>query len=129
MADILKALSQKKYFHSLAGASEEQIDGAEKDLGVKFDLDYRKILCNYGTVSFDGHEIVGICSFRRLNVVDVTNEERKDNDNIKAGYYVIERSNIDGNIIWQNSSGAIYRAQRGMLPVKIYDSLAQYFDV
>lgn len=107
------------------GRTDEEIESAEKQLGVRFALDFRCYLKGIGLVSFDGHELTGICKSTRLNVVDVTLAQR-ERFSEAGSWYVIEEANIDGIIIWQSSSGDIYQTAPGRKAQKIYSSLAEY---
>ena len=75
----------------------------------------------------NGHELTGLGASSRLNVVDVTLEERQRNLNISPDWYVIEQTNIDGMVIWQSETGEIYQAvnEAGK---KICGSLMEYIE-
>ena len=90
MSDFISILEQKKAFHSLKGVTSEAIKDAEEKLGLKFANEYVDYLKEYGVASFFGHELTGICSSARLNVVDVTIEERNYNQGIPSQLYVVE---------------------------------------
>ncbi len=91
------------------GVSEADICDAEKKLGVQFAEDYRKYLSDYGIAAANGHELTGITRSSRVNVVYVTENERKvcDLQDIH-NMYVVEQAGIDGIIIWQSSDGKIW---------------------
>ena len=99
---------------------------AEKELNLKFSDEYKEYLLNYGVASYCGHELTGLCDFQRLNVVNVTLEERNYNSLIPLEWYVVERANIDGIVIWQNVSGEIYLSRPYQEAVKIAESLEEY---
>lgn len=108
------------------GASQEDIEKAEDILKIIFSSDYREYLKKYGAVLFDGHELTGISKAKQLDVVSVTQEQRKYYTAEDAkDMYVIENLNIDGVIIWQGSDGTIYETQ-GNRKNKIYASFAEY---
>ncbi len=108
------------------GASQEDIEKAEDILEITFSSDYREYLKKYGAVLFDGHELTGISKAKQLDVVSVTQEQRKYYTAEDAkDMYVIENLNIDGVIIWQGSDGTIYETQ-GNRKNKIYASFAEY---
>lgn len=75
-----------------------------------------------------GHELTGICKAARLNVVDVTQDERQYNS-VPVDWYVIEQTNIDGIVIWQTASGTIYETCPGSEADKICDSLEEYISL
>lgn len=105
--------------------SMEQIYEAELRLELSFSEEYRQYLHEYGAVSFYGHELTGICSSKRLNVVDVTMTERKYTD-VPDDWYVLEQGNIDGIVIWQATNGSVYLTAPGRKARKIADSLFAY---
>ena len=113
-------------FFSTGAVEESLIAEAEVGLGVVFADDYRECLSLYGAVSGNGHELTGICNAARLNVVEVTNEEKELRNDIPAEWYVIEQLHIDGVVIWQANDQSIYRTVPGREPEKIYDDLFSY---
>lgn len=108
------------------GKSEIDIKNAEKILSVIFAKDFHTYLLEIGLACFDGHELTGICASPRLNVVDVTTNERENNPNVPKDWYVIEQANIDGIVIWQNSKGEIYQTQPCRDSIKIANSIVEY---
>ena len=79
-----------------------------------------------GLASFDGHELTGLTNISRLDVVTVTKEQRAINTNIPESWYVVEETNIDGIIIWQNELGHMYQTSPSGIPQKIAHSLLEY---
>lgn len=59
LIDIFKRLEKKEDFEYGIAQSDEQINGLEQKLGVKFPIAYRKFLESYGYVSFFGGAIYG----------------------------------------------------------------------
>ena len=90
-------------------ASQQEIAIAEKKLCLKFANDYREYLRVYGSITFYGHELTGICNAPYKNVVYATLQERDFFDSIPDNWYVVERTNIDSTIIWQSSKGVIFQ--------------------
>lgn len=129
MSTIVKKISAKPYFKALSRASQEQIAEAQKTLGLEFSCEYNEYLSELGIATFDGHELTGICSSKRLSVVDVTISEREKNPNTPADWYVIEQANIDGIVIWQSGAGEIYQTMPGASPMKLCNSLSEYIDL
>ncbi len=101
---------------------------AASELNLQFAADYCEYLLNIGLVAYDGHELTGVCKSSRLNVVSVTKEERKKNRSIPRGFYVIEKANIDGIVIWQKSTGEIFETVFDSPPTKICKSLSEYIE-
>ena len=126
MKDLVSIIKNKFDYRMLGGVTEKQIDDAEKQLGVKFSKEYRSYLNEFGAATFGSHEFTGICSSKRLNVVDVTEEERVLHPEIPNDFYVIERLDIDDVIIWQSSSGEVYQSLPNLVYSKVSDSLQNY---
>ena len=127
MADIVKLMQKQPDFYAMKGASEEEIRMAEQTLGLCFAADYHKYIAAYGVASFAGHELTGICKSKRLNVIDVTIDER-NNTPVPADWYVLEQANIDGIVIWQASNGTVYQTAPNAKAKKICGSLAEYIE-
>jgi hypothetical protein len=125
--DILNLIKNKSKFYSIGNISEENIKEAELILNIRFASDYRMIIKEYGAVTFSGHELTGICNSKRLNVVDVTKEERKYNK-VPEDWYVIEQANIDDIVIWQDTNGVVYQTMPNKKPIKLCNSLLEYID-
>ena len=81
----------------------------------------------YGVASFFGHELTGICTAARLNVVDVTIEERQYNQEAPQQLYVVEETNFDDVVVWQDATGAVYKTTPGEKAEKVAASLAEYY--
>jgi len=122
---ILDVLRNAPDFIRGKGCGNVAISDAEQALGIRFAPDYRAYLQKIGLACFDGHELTGICKAFRLNVVDVTLDERKQCPDA-AGWYVVEQANVDGIVIWQAPSGEIYQTMPGVSARKICNSLTEY---
>lgn len=127
MADIVKLMQKQPDFYAMKGVSEEEIRMAEQALSLRFAADYHKYIAAYGVASFAGHELTGICKSKRLNVIDVTIEER-DNTLVPTDWYVLEQANIDGIVIWQASDGVVYQTVANTKAKKLCGSLAEYIE-
>ncbi len=125
MSIIVETLKSKLLLNSPNIVSEEEIYNAEEILSLKFAKEYKDYLSEFAYAVFDGHELTGICKISRLNVVDVTLEERNYN-NVPNDWYVIEQANIDGIVIWQSKTGEIYQTAPNSEPIKLCDSLSEY---
>ena len=82
-----------------------------------------------GFAVYEGHELTGICKSERLSVIDVTLSERKDSCDECKEWYVVEQIHMDGIVIWQSSTGKVYRTLFGQMPLKICDSLLEYINL
>ena len=125
--NIAELMLQQPVFHSRSPVPSEDIDAAERELGLCFATDYREYIAAFGVASFAGHELTGVCKSKRLSVVDVTIEERS-NTAVPSDWYVLEQANIDGIVIWQASNGAVYQTAPNAKAKKICGSLAEYIE-
>lgn len=128
MSTVVDIISQKDNLFHQNGVTEMELHQAEKELDLHFHRDYQEYLLFYGVASFGSHELTGICPFPRLNVVNVTKEERLLNPSVPQNYYVIEQANIDGIVIWQNSVGEVFQTVPNTSPVKIANSMSGYIE-
>ena len=126
MENIINTLKKQKSFRSLGSVSVEDINTAEQTLNLKFSNDYKAYVKEFGIASFEGHEFTGICSFPRLNVITVSEEERSFNPDIPQDWYVIEQTNMDGAVVWQRIDGTVFRSMPGVKPEQIAESLTDY---
>lgn len=124
--NIIEVIRKQMNLVCSVPASDEEISNSEYKLGLSFATEYRNYVAEFGFVSFSGHELTGICKHKRLDVVAVTTEEWYKNPLIKNTMYVIEKTNMDGIIIWQDATGAIYQSSFGAQPIKICNSLVEY---
>lgn len=108
------------------GVPFEAVLEAEQLLGVTFSDEYRDYLCKYGVAAFNGHELTGISSSNRINVVDVTINVKDSNQKIPSDLYVIEQTNIDGIIIWQDRDGLVYASNDTDAPRVIAKSIEEF---
>ena len=126
MASIVDVIKDMPDYIGSNGRSTEEINLAEKALGVLFSKDYCRYLKEIGLASFDGHELTGLTKTARLDVVSVTMEQREQLGNIDASWYVIEEAGIDGIVIWQSADGSIYATAPNSKARKIANSLSEY---
>lgn len=126
MEDIVKIMSNMDMFISSGAVDENEIKVAEERLGLKFSDEYKEYVLAFGTASYYGHELTGICEGDdSVNVVAVTLAERPFFTNISKDWYVIEQTHIDGIVIWQELNGGIYKATSQNV-TKICNSLKEY---
>ena len=108
-------------------AREQDVEKAEKKLGLHFAEEYKEYLLEYGIVAYSGHEITGLVDDDRTNVVTTTQRNKKGRKNIPRNLYVIEETNMDGIVIWQSTDGKIYSTVNDGKPEFLYASLAIFF--
>ncbi len=126
MSSLINAMQNLPNFAHMTGATQSDIAAAEKALGVTFAEDYRAYVSAFGAAAFEGHEFTGVCKSRRLNVVDVTLDERQQNEDIPADWYVLEQTGMDGIVIWQNSVGYVFQVTLSHSVNKVANSLVEY---
>ena len=126
MEAIVNLLRAQSAFASAKAPTAQEVAMAEQTLGVTFAADYRDYVTALGVASYEGHELTGVCPFPRLNVVSVTRQERAANPAIPSSWYVLEQTNIDDLVIWQDASGAVYQAIPGHVPEKICATMQEY---
>lgn len=124
--NIISILREQTGFVSLDGVDFQIIQDAEQTLGLRFSQEYREYVKEFGVASFQGHELTGICGIPYLNVVDVTIMDKELMPGIEPSWYVIEEAHIDGIVIWQKSSGEIYKTIHGGPPMLMCKSLSDY---
>jgi hypothetical protein len=110
----------------LKPAAEEQIMDAERQLSVSFADEYKAYLAAFGSIMADGIELTGIAKSEHRNVVSVTKRERELNPNVPDTMYVIENTCVDGIMIWQDTTGAVYQSTPNAAPKRIASSLEEY---
>ena len=129
MSSIVDMMKNKKFFACEQGASLEDIERAEKALGLTFANDFRTYIHECGTASYEGHELTGISKDVNLDVVTATTYNLQKNPNMNMPLYVIEETHIDGIVIWQAPDEKVYRTGMGTKPVKIAENLAEYIQM
>lgn len=131
MKRIYEAILSRNALVTKGEVPDERITSAQSDLGVLFSEEYIEYISKFGVASFEGHELTGISSIKRLDVVSVTKSNRQTLNNAVAvnELYVIEEANIDGIVIWQDSNGFVYKTFPGYeKPIQINNSFAEYIE-
>lgn len=123
---MIKELKKKEDLVYIGSATDEQIKSAEKELGLSFSKDYVEYLSTYGVASANGHEFTGIVKSKRLNVIDVTINERDKNPYVSENLYVLEKMDIDKIVIWQNAKGELFQTVGNGEPQKMGMSFAEF---
>lgn len=127
MIAFVEKLRQYGDFMESRGVSLKEINEAERQLHVEFSDEYKEYLAECGVATANGYEFTGISQSKRLDVVCVTEKERKNVREIPEGAYVVEQTHIDGVVIWQIKGGTVYQSQ-GDSFIKICDSLYEYIN-
>jgi len=123
---IIKIIENLTGLRSLPPLSEQDIDNAEKTLGLRFANEYRIYTKKFGAISANGIELTGVVTATRLNVVNVTTSEKKLNPNIPNDMYVIENTGIDGTLMLQNVQGEVFSISPNSKPIKKFNNIAEY---
>lgn len=110
------------------GANAADIGSAEHELCLAFADDYRAYLLAYGTAICEGHELTGISSSPRLDVVAATKRARELEPQVSHDLYIIEDGAIDGILIWQDGEGTVWETSPGARPRRYADSLLAYLE-
>lgn len=130
--DIIEVVKNAEGFRPGKPIALEQVEQAQKELGVKFADDYIKYLLEFGNAFLISVDLLGIENdprFKYASVVYETLEEKKYDPTAPADMYVIENLGIDGVLAWQHENGAVYykyRYDEGLQ--KAADSLAEYIE-
>lgn len=125
MSTISEEIKKIVNMRSLDGVTSDEIAEAEKILNLTFAEDYREYLEKFGAATGKGVELTGLNVSKRINVVDVTVQERELND-IPNDMYVIENLGIESIIILQRSNGEIYQLNENGELIRKYDDLVEY---
>lgn len=123
---LIDLIKQGDVSFIFAPMTKEQIGQAEKELNVGFSKEYADYVAAFGVAIFDGHEFTGLCDGKRLDVVRITQEQRKLNKNIPDDWYVVECIDVDGIVIWQSSEGTVYASVPNSEAKKIANSISEY---
>lgn len=124
---LINEIKARKGLFRLIGANDDQIDDAEKILGLNFSEEYKAYLKEFGCISFDSHEFQGLNTSDRLSVVLTTQFEKMSRKNLfPKDMYVVEVINDGDILILQNNDGEIFELQYNGESKKIYSSLNEY---
>lgn len=127
MGKLAETMRGMPGFYGFEGASRGAVSSAEGALGVVFSDDYREYLECVGVCSVNGHEIAGIGPSTRLDVVSMTEEERRSVSCAHTDWYAIERLGIDGAVAWQNAAGEVFVSLPSCCDFKkVAESLLEY---
>lgn len=129
MSDISNAISKMKSFRARTPVRICEIESAEQKLNLKFNDDYKECLIQFGQFSIYGHEFIGITKTSRLDIVEVTKDERSKNNYVSQDLYVIEQTHFDDIVIWQNQCGEIFQSSPLTTIQKIANSLLEYIEL
>ena len=122
----LEMIRDNNLFKMAKPAEQEEINDAERKLGLSFAADYKSFLSTVGACICFGHEIKGITDNPNLDVISSTEEAWNQMNLIPHSWYVIEDTHIDGIVILQDKNGVVYQMAPEMMPMKIAYNLESY---
>ena len=126
--DIVELMKHKTNVYHLNAASDEDIIDCENKLNLRFSMEYIEYLKTFSLLSYESHELTGICKSERLNVVNSTQREKAENKLIPSDMYLIECVGVENVTIWQKENGEIYEVSYKNEPHKIFNSLKEYIE-
>ena len=122
-------IAHENLLKNATGADEKTINETEQRLGVQFAKDYKEMLAAVGACICRGHELMGISSFADMSTYQATVEQRQLNPSIPSDWYIIERTGMDGVMVFQAGDGVVYQISPNQPPVKIADTLSDYLNI
>lgn len=126
MCNIVKTVQSLQNLLPLKAATSSEITDAELQLRISFADEYIEYLSAFGAIMADGIELTGIAKSEHRSVVSTTKQEWELNNSVPHSMYVVENTGIEGIIIWQDKSGAIYQTSPNSQPKEIAKSLSEY---
>ncbi len=128
MSKIVEVINSLENLLVLKPASIEDVENVEIELALPLAEEYKEYLLSFGAIMADDVEFTGIAKSKNRDVVQVTKREWAANNKIKHNLYVVENVGIDGIIIWQDYTGAVYESRPNHGATKIADNLVEYLE-
>ena len=128
MSNIVELIKNIPDVDYIKGCTDEQIEEAEKELGLKFPQEYIDYVKAFGCVDFFGHEFTGLNIEGRLNTVNATKKEQSVNDAFPAGFFVLENLGIDAKVIIVDEQGGVYVLQNNSIN-KMSTCISEYIRI
>lgn len=128
MSSIVEKISSIPNLYHLNGCSEEQVNEAQRILGVLFPAEFVAYVKSFGAISFYGTEWTGLNVAGHLNVVEATQAEWARNASFPRDCFVLENQTIDGIITVADQTGKVYLQQFDRKEL-LCDSLLDYLDI
>lgn len=122
--DIVTLIEEGPCLYKGKGADREVIIDAEARLNLTFADDFCLFLEKCGFALALGQEIIRFGESPDL--IEVTAEESSRTAGAQSEWYVVEKVNIDGAVIWQDRMGAIYQTIPNGEPIVVAYLLAEY---
>ncbi len=112
MSKIVDMISGIEGMKAIGSCTAEQLEEAQKRLGINFPEEYKDYLMSFGTVRFNGVELCGLNVDGYINVVEATEQEKSVNKDFPEKMFVIEDLGIDAKIVVGDEKGNVYLLQR-----------------
>ena len=128
MNNVIESMKALNFFSPGEPADSAEISIAEQELGLTFAEDYKAYIAAFGAMDAYGIELTGIIDDERLHVVSATKDAWEFHTHVPHSFYLLEDATIDGILIWQDSSGSVYKSTPGQQPEKICSSLEEYLN-
>lgn len=126
MNTIISTIRRLPEMEHSVPASADDIRQAERELNLFFAEEYKAYLSAFGAAWSDIIALSGIIDDEEYSVVELTKAVKAIVPNVPKDFYVIEDVGVDGLVIWQNVTGAVYQSVPNCPPVKIFDSLSDF---
>ena len=126
--DIITKIKKIDTLFHVKGCTEDDIKNAESILNLTFPEEYVSYVKEFGAISFYATEWTGLNVGERINVVNVTINERKLNPNFPDDCFVIENQGIDGIVTVANSKGEVFTVRYDKI-ISLCDSIGEYLDI
>lgn len=127
MSRIVDKIQKIPDVSAIKGCTQEQINEAQKELGITFPQEYVDYVRQFGCIDFGATEWTGLNIEGRLNTVYATKQEMSVNPNFPKGFFVLENLGIDAKRIVVDADGKVYILQYDKLE-QICDSISEYLD-
>lgn len=127
MSRIVDKIQKIPDVSAIKGCTQEQINEAQKELGITFPPEYIDYVRQFGCIDFGATEWTGLNIEGRLNTVYATKQEMDVNPDFPKGFFVLENLGIDAKKIVVDTDGKVYILQYDKLE-QICDSISEYLD-
>lgn len=127
MSRIVDKIQKIPDVSAIKGCTQEQINEAQKELGITFPPEYIDYVRQFGCIDFGATEWTGLNIEGRLNTVYATKQEMSVNPDFPKGFFVLENLGIDAKRIVVDADGKVYILQYDKLE-QICDSISGYLD-
>lgn len=128
MSKIVERISAIPDLQYLEGCSMEQIEDAQKKLGMVFPDEYKEYVKEFGAICFFGTEWTGLNVDGYLNTVEATKQEMGVNKKFPSKCFVLEDIGIDAKLAIVDEEGNVFILQRDKKEL-LCKSISEYLDI